>query len=45
MENGGKEAKRWSTNVPGKDMFARDKFFFMKNVDESHWICAVIFME
>ena len=43
--NGGNEVKIWSKNVPSKDMFALDKFFFMHNVDESHWTCAVIFME
>jgi hypothetical protein len=39
------EVKKWSTNVPGKDIFALDKVFFMHNVDVSHWTCAVIFME
>ena len=32
-------------NVPGKDMFALDTAFLIKNLDESHWTCAVIFME
>ena len=39
------EVKKWSTNVPGKDIFALDKVFFMHNVDVSHWTCAVIFTE
>ena len=25
-------------------MFALDKVLFMKNVDDSHWTCAVIFV-
>ena len=39
------EVKKWSKNVPGKDIFALDKVFFMHNVDGIHWTCAVIFME
>ena len=39
------KVKKWSTNVPGKDIFALDKVFFRHNVDGSHWTCAVIFME
>ena len=44
-ENGGYEVNRWSTNVPGKDMFALENVFVMKNVDKSHWTCAVIFIK
>ena len=40
------EVKRWSVNVPGKDICALDKVFFMHNVDGSNWrTCAVIFIE
>ena len=45
MENGGNEVKRWSTNVPDKYMFELNKVFFIKNVDKSHWTCAVIITE
>ena len=44
-ENRGNEVKIWSKNIPGKDMFALGKVLFMHNVDESHWSCAVNFME
>ena len=44
-ENGGNEFNKFSTNVPGKDMSALEKVFFVHNVDESHCTCAVIFME
>ena len=39
-----KKFKRWSTNVPGKDMFLLDKVFFLNNVYKSHWTFAVIFV-
>ena len=44
-ENRGNEVKIWSKNIPGKDMFSLGKVLFMNNVDESHWTCAVNFME
>ena len=44
-ENRGNEVKIWSNDVPGKDMFALGKVLFMHNVDESHWTCAVIFID
>ena len=44
-EKQGYEVKIWSKNIPGKDMFALGKVLFMQNVDDSHWTCAVIFME
>jgi len=37
--------KRWSKNVPGKDIFALDKIFVACNVNRTHWTCAVIFMQ
>jgi hypothetical protein len=37
--------KQWSNNIPGKDIFKLDKFFFPINVSFSHWIVAVIFMK
>jgi hypothetical protein len=40
-----KNVKRWSKKVPGKDIFALDKIFFTCNVSQSHWTCAVVFME
>ena len=39
------KVKRWSTDIPSKDMFAIENFVFMHNIDESHWNCEVIFME
>jgi sentrin-specific protease 1 len=39
------KVKKWSKNVPDKDIFALDKVFFMHNVDGNHWTCAIIFME
>ena len=44
-KNGGNKVNRWSTDVPGKDIFALEKCLFMKNVDGSNWNCAVICME
>jgi Ulp1 family protease len=37
--------KRWSKNVPGKDIFNLSKIFFPVNIMNQHWSCAVIFME
>jgi len=37
--------KRWSKNVPGKDIFALSKIFFPVNIMNQHWTCAAIFME
>ena len=37
--------KRWSKKVPGKDIFALDKIFFLINMGNMHWVCAVIFMQ
>ena len=39
-----RQVKRWSKNVPGKDLFALEKIFFPINQGNSHWICAVAFM-
>ena len=36
--------KRWSKNVPGKDIFNLSKLFFPIN-DNNHWTCAVVQME
>ena len=44
-ENRGNEVKIWSTNVPGKDIFALGKVFFVHSVDESNWTCVIILME
>lgn len=35
----------WSNHVPGKDIFNLDKIFFPVNQGETHWICAVVFMQ
>lgn len=40
-----RNVKRWSKKVPGKDIFALDKIVFPINVNESHWVCAVAFMQ
>jgi sentrin-specific protease 1 len=40
-----RQVKRWSKNVPGKDLFGLDKVFFPINQGNSHWICAVAFMK
>jgi sentrin-specific protease 1 len=37
--------KRWSKKVPGKDIFALNKIFFPINQGQSHWVCAVVFMQ
>jgi len=37
--------KRWSKRVPGKDIFNLSKIFFPCNIGNTHWACAVIFME
>ena len=36
--------KRWSKQVPGKDLFKLDKIFFPINENRMHWVCAVAFM-
>ena len=40
-----RNVKRWSKKVPGKDIFALDKIVFPININESHWVCAVAFMQ
>ena len=40
-----RNVKRWSKKVPGKDIFALDKIVFPINVNQSHWVCAVAFMQ
>ena len=40
-----KQVKRWSKNVPGKNLFALDKIFFPINQGNSHWVCTVAFMK
>jgi len=37
--------KRWSKKVPGKDIFQLDKIICPVNVANSHWTCAVIFVQ
>jgi sentrin-specific protease 1 len=37
--------KRWSKKVPGKDIFGLEMIFFPINVSQSHWVCAVAFMQ
>jgi sentrin-specific protease 1 len=37
--------KRWSKNVPGKDIFALDKIFIPVNMSNVHWACAVIYIQ
>ena len=37
--------KRWSRNVPGRDIFALDKIIFPLNVGGLHWNCIVAFMQ
>ena len=47
-EEGGYEynkVKGWSKKVPDGDIFALDKILLPINVDNSHWISAVIFMQ
>ena len=44
-ENRGNEVKILSKTIPGKDIFAFGKVFFMRNVDDIHWTCALIFMK
>jgi Ulp1 protease family, C-terminal catalytic domain len=40
-----RNVKRWSKNVPGKDIFALDKVVLPINMGGMHWICAAIFMK
>jgi hypothetical protein len=40
-----RNVERWSKNVPGKDIFNLDKIFFTINQAQSHWVCAVAFMQ
>lgn len=40
-----KNVKRWSKKVPGKDIFNLRYVFCPINLNNSHWTCAVIFME
>lgn len=37
--------KRWTRNVPGKDIFALDKIFLPCNINMMHWTCVVIYMQ
>ena len=37
--------ERWSNKVPGKDIFKLDKIICPVNIINSHWACAVIFVE
>ena len=37
--------KRWSKNIPGKNIFALDRIFFPINRGCMYWMCAVIFMQ
>ena len=37
--------KRWSKNVPGKDIFGLDKVFIPVNIGNAHWACLVIFIQ
>ena len=40
-----RNVKRWSKKVPGKDIFNLDKIVFPINVNRSHWVCVVAFMQ
>ena len=40
-----KNVKRWSKKVPGKDIFNLKYILCPINLDNTHWTCAVIFME
>ncbi|CAB9527838.1 Sentrin-specific protease 2 [Seminavis robusta] len=37
--------QRWSRRVPGQDVFALDKLFLPVNVNRSHWMVIVAFMQ
>ena len=37
--------RRWSKNIPGKNIFALDRIFFPINRGCMYWMCAVIFMQ
>ena len=37
--------KRWSRNVPGKDVFSLDKIFIPVNMSNVHWACVVVFLQ
>ena len=40
-----KNVRKWSKEVPGKDIFALDKIFFSCNILRTHWTCIVIFIQ
>lgn len=40
-----RNVKRWSKNVPGKDIFKLDKIIFPINQNNMHWTSAVVFMK
>jgi sentrin-specific protease 1 len=40
-----RNVKRWSKNVPGKDIFKLEKIFFPINQNNMHWTLAVAFMK
>jgi sentrin-specific protease 1 len=40
-----KNVKKWSEKVPGKDIFNLDKNFVPININQRHWIVAVIFIQ
>ena len=40
-----RNVKRWSKNVPGKDLFKLDKVFFPINQGNMHWLCACAFIQ
>ncbi len=39
-----RNVKRWSKQVPGKDIFQLDKVFFPINQGQMHWLCACAFI-
>jgi sentrin-specific protease 1 len=40
-----RNVKRWSKNVPGKDLFNLDKVFFPINQGNMHWLCACAYIQ
>jgi sentrin-specific protease 1 len=37
--------KKWTKDVPGKDIFKLHKIFFPINIGEMHWVCVVVQMK
>lgn len=40
-----RNVRRWTSSVPGRDLFQLEKVFFPINVGGNHWVCAVAYIQ